>query len=64
MASLFGLSPFLRKLHADGGYQGPAFRKALARVLPRIDLEIVKQSDGAKRLEVLPRRWIVERRIG
>ena len=27
MASLF---PFLRTLYADGGYQGPVFRKALA----------------------------------
>jgi hypothetical protein len=23
MATLFGLYPFLRKLYADGGYQGP-----------------------------------------
>jgi len=26
MATLFGLFPFLRKLYADGGYQGPVFR--------------------------------------
>ena len=25
MATLFGLYPFLLKLYADGGYQGPAF---------------------------------------
>ena len=29
MAALFGLFPFLRKLYADGGYQGPVFRNAL-----------------------------------
>ena len=27
MASLFGLFPFLRKLYADSGYQGPKFQK-------------------------------------
>jgi len=64
MATLFGLFPFLRKLYADGGYQGPVFCKALHRVLGRIDVEIVKRSDGARGFEVLPRRWIVERTIG
>lgn len=29
MATLFGLYPFLLKLYADGGYQGPIFRRAL-----------------------------------
>ena len=64
MATLFGLFPFLRKLYADGDYQGPVFRKALARVLRHIDLEIVKRSDRAQGFEVLPKRWIVERTIG
>ena len=54
MASLFGLFPFLRKLYADGGYQGPVFRKALARVLRHIDLEIVKRSDGAQASRCCP----------
>ena len=27
MATLFGLYPFLLKLYADGGYQGPQFRR-------------------------------------
>jgi transposase len=61
LATLFGLYPFLAKLFADGGYQGPQFRKALARVLPRLSVEIVKRSDTAKGFEVLPRRWVVER---
>ena len=26
MATLFGMYPFLLKLYADGGYQGPVFR--------------------------------------
>ena len=64
MATLFGLFPFLRKLYADGGYQGPVFRKALRPVLRHIDVEIVKRSDRAQGFEVLPKRWIVERTIG
>jgi transposase len=64
VATLFGLFPFLRKLYADGGYQGPVFQKALKRVLRQVDLEIVKRSDHVKGFEVLPRRWIVERTIG
>ena len=30
MATLFGMFPFLRKLYADGGYQGPAFQRLYA----------------------------------
>jgi transposase len=63
MATLFGLFPFLRKLYADGGYQGPAFRAGLKRVLRGVDVEIVKRSDQAKGFAVLPKRWIVERSI-
>ena len=45
MATLFGMFPFLKTLFADGGYQGPQFAKALAKVLPHLDVEIVKRSD-------------------
>jgi transposase len=61
MANLFGMFPFLKKLFADGGYQGPEFNQALARVLPYLKAEIVKRSDQAKGFVVLPKRWIVER---
>ena len=61
LSGLFGLFPFLLKLFADGGYQGPRFRKALAEVLPQLSVEIVKRSDQAQGFEVLPRRWVVER---
>ena len=61
MATLFGMFPFLKKLFADGGYQGPEFNQALARVLPHLKAEIVKRSDQAKGFVVLPKRWIVER---
>jgi transposase len=64
MATLFGLYPFLLKLYADGGYQGPQFKAALQRVLGQLNLEIVKRSDTAKTFTVLPKRWIVERTIG
>lgn len=47
MATLFGLYPFLRKLYADGGYQGPLFRAALGRILRNLQIEIVKRSDAA-----------------
>jgi transposase len=30
LSTLFGMYPFLQKLFADGGYQGPIFQKALA----------------------------------
>jgi transposase len=63
MASLFGLYPFLKKLFADGGYQGPHFRQRLAEALPQVSTEIVKRSDRASGFEVLPRRWVVERTI-
>ena len=63
LATLFGLFPFLRTLYADGGYQGPKFRKAVKRILRRVRLEIVKRSATAKGFVVLPKRWIVERTI-
>ncbi|MFM2043361.1 MAG: hypothetical protein RLY86_1937 [Pseudomonadota bacterium] len=63
MATLFGMFPFLRKLYADGGYQGPKFQDALRQILRKIDVEIVKRSDTATAFTVLPRRWVVERSI-
>src|SRR5690242_2742014 len=61
MATLFGLYPFLLKLYADGGYQGEQFQRVLKTIIGRLNLEIVKRSDRAKRFIVLPKRWIVER---
>ena len=61
MSRLFGLFPFLSKLFADGGYQGPQFRRGLAKLLPQLSVEIVKRSDQADGFKVLPRRWVVER---
>lgn len=50
MASLFGSYPFLLKLYADGGYQGPEFRSAVGKVIADVNIEIVKRSDQAKGL--------------
>jgi transposase len=61
LSTLFGMYPFLQKLFADGGYQGPVFQKALAKALPHLEVEIVKRPDHAKGFEVLPQRWVVER---
>jgi transposase len=63
MATLFGMFPFLKTLFADGGYQGPKFAAALAKVLPHLDVEIVKRSDTAIGFKIVPKRWIVERTI-
>ena len=64
MTALLKEHPLLRKLYADGGYQGPKFRQALRRVLRKIKVEIVKRSDAVKGLAGLPKRWVVERTIG
>jgi transposase len=63
MSALFGMFPFLLKLYADSGYQGPKFQQGLKKVCQRINVEIVKRSDVGK-FVVLPKRWIVERTIG
>jgi putative transposase len=63
IATLFGQFPFLRKLFADAGYQGPQFAAAVAQVCPQIEIEIVKRSDTAVGFNVLPQRWVVERTI-
>ena len=53
----------LKKLFADGAYQGPVFGKALAKVRPQLQLEIIKRSEAAPGFVVVPKRWIVERTL-
>ena len=55
------LYPFLGKLFADGGYQGPIFEQGAGEFLKQMHVEIVKRSDSANGFVVLPRRWVVER---
>ena len=62
MAALFGMYPFLLKLYADAGYQGPTFQQGVKRVCRAVNVEIVRRSDTSK-FVVLPKRWIVERTI-
>src|SRR5262245_14782927 len=61
--ALLGMYPFLKKLFADGGYQGPDFQKALAKILPQLEPEIGKRSERQRGFVVLPRRWLVERTV-
>lgn len=56
------LFPFIERIYADGGYQGPRVRAAAART-GTWKVEIVKRSDIAKGFVVLPKRWIVERTL-
>ena len=55
--------PLLEKLFADGAYQGPQFRQALAKIRPCLSIEIVTRCAPAPGFVVLPKRWIVERTI-
>jgi len=55
------LFPFIERIFADGGYQGPATAAAI-RALGPWQIEIVKRSDP-HRFVVLPKRWIVERTV-
>jgi transposase len=63
LSTLFGKFPFLEKLFADGGYQGPQFREAQKKTLPGVATEIIKRSDAGNGFKVLPRRWVVERTL-
>ena len=54
--------PFIERIYADGGYQGPRMAKTVAAA-GLWTLEIVKRSD-LHRFVVLPKRWIVERTFG
>jgi hypothetical protein len=62
MAMLFGLYPFLMKLYADAGYQGPRLQQGVALACREVNIEIVRRCDAGK-FVVLPKRWIVERTI-
>lgn len=53
------LFPFIERIFADAGYQGPRMAKTVADT-GCWTLEIVKRSD-ARRFVALPKRWIVER---
>ena len=54
IATMFDLYPLLMKLYADGGYQRPLFRRAVAKIMAQVNVEIVKRSDKAKGFVILP----------
>ena len=54
--------PFLLRLCADAGYQGPMFQQSLARARREVNVEIMRRCDTGKFM-VLPKRWIVERTV-
>lgn len=56
------LFPFIERVFADGGYQGPKAAQAAARTGSWI-IDIVKRLDTAVGFEVVPKRWIVERTL-
>jgi transposase len=56
------LFPFIERIYADGGYQGPRVRAAVARA-GTWKIEIIKRSDIARGFVVLPKRWVVERTL-
>ena len=60
LSSIRALYPWLRPVFADGGDAGDELRAALKGKGSWM-LEIIKRSDAAKRFEILPRRWVVER---
>jgi transposase len=56
------LFPFIERVFADGGYQGPKAAAAAARTGTWV-IDIVKRPDAAIGFEIVPKRWIVERTI-
>ena len=54
-------APHVKKIWADGGYQGQKLASALKKLGIGSDLEIVKKSNDIKGFTVLHRRWVVER---
>ena len=60
MKELRPLFPFITKIIADGGYQGPKMAAAVAAISREGEIEIVKRPERRK-FVVLPKRWIVER---
>jgi transposase len=56
------LFPFIERVFADGGYQGPKAANAAA-LTGTWRIDIVKRPDDAIGFEIVPKRWIVERTI-
>jgi transposase len=55
------LFPFIERIFADAGYQGPRVAAAIAKT-GTWTIEIVKRNE-LHRFVILPKRWIVERTL-
>ena len=60
MARLKPLAPRLKKIWVDGAYGGVPFAKRCQEE-DGWNLEVVEPNREAEALEVIPKRWIVER---
>ena len=60
LQELRALFPFITKIVADGGYQGPKMAAAVAAICHEWKIEIVNRPESGK-FVVLPKRWLVER---
>ncbi len=63
LATLGGIFPMLATMFADSAYGGPIFQAGLTKLLPQLNVEIIRRSDKVKGFVALPKRWIVERTI-
>ena len=50
----------VKKILVDGGYTGQPFVEGVDRILPGVEVEVVKR-DALHTFKVLPKRWVVER---
>lgn len=64
LGRVLGWFTWLRRLWVDGGYSGATFAQWVQGIRPKLEVEVVKRSDGVQGFEVLPRRWVVERTLG
>ena len=55
---------WLRKIWADGGFQGPDFAQRVKAQRPKAEVEIIRRCDDVSGFRVLPKRWVVERTFG
>lgn len=50
-----------RKLWGDGGYRGAEFATWVKTHRPKLEVEVIQRRAAASGLQLLPRRWVVER---
>jgi putative transposase len=63
LATLCCMFPKLQTLFADSAYGGPIFATGAKKLLPELNVEVIRRCDQTEGFTVLPKRWIVERTI-